>query len=91
VVVAIIVLTTALAALATFRWGWKALSLVLLIGLLTPAIASAVVGAVVYLIDIHSGEAGGFLVHASSLILFLGLPSALIPFGVVLMVRSKVG
>ena len=86
-IIGIVLATVAVAALATLRWSWKAWPLALLAGLIFSILVPVVAMIVSYYVDVYYGEGGGFFFHLEQLILFVGLPSALIGFGGVLAVR----
>jgi hypothetical protein len=85
--IGVVLVTVSVTALATLRWSWKAWPLALLGGLVMPILVPAVCMTVSYYVDVYNGVAGGFVFHLEQLILFVGLPSALIGFGGVLAVQ----
>jgi hypothetical protein len=86
-IIGIMLAIIAVAVFSTMRWNWKALPLVLLSGLAIPILVPVVAMIVSYYVDVHDGEGHSFFFHLQPLILFVGLPSALLGFGGVLSVR----
>ena len=72
-------LVLAVAGIAAFvitqRWGWKAWPLLLGSAFVVPALAYAATLVALYFVDRAFGLAGGFVVHASWLLLIVLVPT----------------
>jgi len=90
IIVVAISVTVALAAFAGARWRWRAIPIVLLIGVTVPCAVAFASAAIVEMAWSRSGAGGALQIHLGNLVLFLGLPSALIPYGLTLVAaRSR--
>lgn len=74
-------LCRAVAGIAAFvltqRWGWKAWPLLLCSAFVVPALVYAATLVALYFVDRAFGLAGGFVVHASWLILIVLVPTVI--------------
>jgi len=72
-------LCRAVAGIAAFvltqRWGWKAWPLLLCSAFVVPALVYAATLVALYFVDRAFGWAGGFVVHASRLMLIVLVPT----------------